>query len=712
MQPVYHPGTVALSILIAAFASYVSLDLASRVRAHDRLASAGWVVAGALVMGSGIWAMHFVGMLAMQLPIEIGYRPGVTLLSWAAAVATSALALYIATRDRLDTLLLGGGALAMGAGICAMHYIGMAAIALVPALEIDPQWAGLSVLIACGASAVALKIFFWMRQLHGAQLRLAQGAAALIMGLAIAGMHYSGMAAAHFPAGAVCLSTDGLGGQGLGWWVGSAAAVLLLISLFTAVLDARLSAKAQRLARSLHQANGQLAQVALADPLTGVANRMLLEDRLGHAVDRADRVNEGRPSGLALARLALLFVDLDGFAAINDSFGHGAGDRVLKDMALRLRGCLRDADSVSRVGADQFVLLLEDMAGEADALAVAQRVQEAVGQPVNLGGRPLTLSCSIGIVIYPDHGRRDRLLSHAEAAMHQAKRIGGGGWALFDQAMGADARAQIELQEDLRAGLQRGELLLHYQPKVDASNGQIRSLEALVRWQHPRHGLLGPGQFIPVAERFGLINALGGWVIREACRQLGVWSRQGLRLRVSVNLSVHQVRQGRVVEQIEAALREHGVSAEQLTCEITESVAMEDTAATQAMLAGLARAGVKLSIDDFGTGYSSLSYLCKLRPQELKIDRSFVQDLETSADARAVVDAIIHLARALRLTVVAEGVETRDQAEVLLALGCDELQGFFFARPMSVQALVAGGLLTSDGQDPVEFTASAYLPLG
>jgi EAL domain-containing protein (putative c-di-GMP-specific phosphodiesterase class I) len=274
--------------------------------------------------------------------------------------------------------------------------------------------------------------------------------------------------------------------------------------------------------------------------------------------------------------------------------------------------------------------------------------------------------------------------------------------------MGADARAQIELQEDLRAGLQRGELLLHYQPKVDASNGQIRSLEALVRWQHPRHGLLGPGQFIPVAERFGLINALGGWVIREACRQLGVWSRQGLRLRVSVNLSVHQVRQGHVVEQIEAALREHGVSAEQLTCEITESVAMEDTAATQAMLAGLARAGVKLSIDDFGTGYSSLSYLCKLRPQELKIDRSFVQDLETSADARAVVDAIIHLARALRLTVVAEGVETRDQAEVLLALGCDELQGFFFARPMSVQALVAGGLLTSDGQDPVEFTASAY----
>jgi diguanylate cyclase (GGDEF)-like protein len=710
MQPVYHPGTVALSILIAAFASYVSLDLASRVRAHDRLASAGWVVAGALVMGSGIWAMHFVGMLAMQLPIEIGYRPGVTLLSWAAAVATSALALYIATRDRLDTLLLGGGALAMGAGICAMHYIGMAAIALVPALEIDPQWAGLSVLIACGASAVALKIFFWMRQLHGAQLRLAQGAAALIMGLAIAGMHYSGMAAAHFPAGAVCLSTDGLGGQGLGWWVGSAAAVLLLISLFTAVLDARLSAKAQRLARSLHQANGQLAQVALADPLTGVANRMLLEDRLGHAVDRADRVNEGRPSGLALARLALLFVDLDGFAAINDSFGHGAGDRVLKDMALRLRGCLRDADSVSRVGADQFVLLLEDMAGEADALAVAQRVQEAVGQPVNLGGRPLTLSCSIGIVIYPDHGRRDRLLSHAEAAMHQAKRIGGGGWALFDQAMGADARAQIELQEDLRAGLQRGELLLHYQPKVDASNGQIRSLEALVRWQHPRHGLLGPGQFIPVAERFGLINALGGWVIREACRQLGVWSRQGLRLRVSVNLSVHQVRQGRVVEQIEAALREHGVSAEQLTCEITESVAMEDTAATQAMLAGLARAGVKLSIDDFGTGYSSLAYLKRFAVDKLKIDQSFVRDLARNTEDAAIVRAIIQMAASLGLRTIAEGVEDAQTLDALRRYGCDEVQGYYLAKPLPVELFAQFVLEPSAaGGTMLAATASATL---
>lgn len=219
MQLVYHPGTVALSILIliAAFASYVSLDLARRVRAHDRLASAGWVVAGALVMGSGIWAMHFVGMLAMQLPIEIGYRPGITLLSWTAAVATSALALCIATRDRLDALLLGGGVLAMGA-----------AIALVPALEIDPWWAGLSVPIACGASAAALKIFFWMRQLRGAQVRLAQGAAAPVMGLAIAGMHCSGMAAVRFPAGAVCLSTDGLGGQSPAAWVGAATAVLLL----------------------------------------------------------------------------------------------------------------------------------------------------------------------------------------------------------------------------------------------------------------------------------------------------------------------------------------------------------------------------------------------------------------------------------------------------------------------------------------------------
>jgi diguanylate cyclase (GGDEF)-like protein len=197
-------------------------------------------------------------------------------------------------------------------------------------------------------------------------------------------------------------------------------------------------------------------------------------------------------------------VDLDGFAAINDSFGHGAGDRVLKDMALRLRGCLRDADSVSRVGADQFVLLLEDMAGEADALAVAQRVQEAVGQPVNLGGRPLTLSCSIGIVIYPDHGRRDRLLSHAEAAMHQAKRIGGGAGPCSTRPWGPMRGPRSNCRKTCAPGCS-AELLLHYQPKVDASNGQIRSLEALVRWQHPRHGLLGPGQFIPVAERFGLI---------------------------------------------------------------------------------------------------------------------------------------------------------------------------------------------------------------
>ncbi len=711
MQPVYHLGTVALSILIASFASYVSLDLAGRVRSHDRVISSLWVGAGAFVMGSGIWAMHFVGMMAMQLPIEIGYEVGATLLSWLAAVAVSALALAIASRPRLRRGMWLLGALAMGAGICAMHYTGMLAIRLTPAIRFDPVWVAVSGVIACGASAVALQLFFWMRRLRGVQARLAQGGAALVMGLAISGMHYSGMAAASFLPGSVCLSQDGLGGQSLGLLVGSATTVLLLITLFTSVLDARLSAKAQRLAHSLQLANGQLAQVALADTLTRVGNRLLLEDRLRHAVDRVDRANEGRRTGLPTARLALLFVDLDGFGAVNDSFGHAAGDQVLQEMASRLQLCVRDVDSVARVGADQFVLLLEDLGGQADALAVAQRVQEAVGAPVAFGmARPVTLSASLGIVIYPDQGRRDRLLSCAEAAMHQAKRAGGAGWALFDQGMNADAREQIELQEDLRQALPRGELLLYYQPKVDAVSGQIRSLEALIRWRHPRHGLLGPVRFIPVAERFGLIGQVGTWVIQEACRQLGEWSRQGLRLRVSINLSVHQLRQGDVVDQIESALLDHGVAPDQLTCEITESVAMEDIATTQAVLAGLTRVGVKLSIDDFGTGYSSLAYLCQLRPQELKIDRSFVQDLEHSRDARAVVDAVIHLARALKLRVVAEGVETREQSEVLLSLGCDELQGFFYARPMSVQALNAGGLLTSDGQDRVDFTPSAFMP--
>jgi diguanylate cyclase (GGDEF)-like protein len=698
MNQHYDLGVVALSMLVAAYASYVALDLARRVRNTDSHSSILWTVGGALVLGSGIWSMHFVGMLAMHLPIEVGYDPLTTLLSWIAAVVVSIVALRLAARDTLRPASLAAGSLAMGGGICAMHYIGMAALELSLPVIWQPWLVALSIAIACVASASALLIFFGMRKLHGLRARGAQVVAALVMGLAIGGMHYTGMAAAHFPADAICLSVDGLAGRSLDTMVVLASVILLSLTLFTSLLDARLHAKASRLASSLQSvnaqlqdANAELQRLAFMDPLTDLANRALFEERLGRALDRADRSADRKSPHPA--RLAVLFIDLDGFKPINDSYGHGEGDAVLCQVAARLRAISRDGDMPARVGGDEFVLLAEDIGGVADARAAAGRVLQALAQPYQLSSRQVTLSCSIGVVVYPDHGHRDVLVASADAAMYAAKRAGGSTYAVFEPQMHADARQQMELQQALRGAAERDELALHYQPKIDSLSGRTLGLEALLRWTHPRLGAVGPGVFIPIAERFGLIIAIGDWVIEQACRQLAAWAREGTTLCVAINLSAHQLRLPDLAERLRQALQRHGVAARQLICEITETVAMEDTEATERTLRQLDELGVELSIDDFGTGYSSLAYLRKLRVQQLKIDHGFVRDLADSADARAVVSAVVHLAHALGLRVVAEGVETPEQHAILVEMGCDELQGFYFARPMPAQALASAGLL-------------------
>ncbi|HSN32406.1 MAG TPA: EAL domain-containing protein, partial [Ideonella sp.] len=276
----------------------------------------------------------------------------------------------------------------------------------------------------------------------------------------------------------------------------------------------------------------------------------------------------------------------------------------------------------------------------------------------------------------------------ADAAMYAAKRSGGACYCFFERGMEANAHEQLDLLRDLRHAIENQELELFYQPKIDANSGKVTAAEALLRWKHPQRGMIAPATFIPIAERFGLIGALGNWVIEDACRQARYWREHGMRMRVAINLSPVQMRQDDLVERIVDALERHRIQPSLLTCEITESVAMEDTRATQAAFRRLGEAGVHLSIDDFGTGYSSLAYLRKLPAEELKIDRSFVMDIEHSIDARAVVDAVVRLAHALGLKVVAEGVETERQREILVGMGCDELQGYLFAKPMSARALL------------------------
>ncbi len=701
LHPTYDNGGVALSVIIAIYASYVALDLARRVRGRDREAVVLWTAGGALVMGTGIWSMHFVGMLAMGLPITITYDPTLTLVSWLVAVSVSLISLLLAARDRLSRSAWIIGAIAMATGICGMHYVGMMAMLLTPVILWNAPLVGLSVLIALFASAIALRVFFAMRRLSGLWAYLTQGVAAVILGTAIVGMHYTGMAAAGFPAGAVCGTANGIGGHNLGTMVVFASLILLSITLFTSMLDARQQVRAVSMAASLEQANQQLQGanaelqwMAFRDPLTGLPNRALLEDRLNGALNRISR-QANYPGKRKLTKLAVVFIDLDGFKPVNDSYGHAAGDQVLRQVSNRLSELIRDTDTAARIGGDEFLILLEEVEGVSDAVSLADRILQSLSAPLEIADREISLSCSIGIAIFPDHAVRDRLISSADAAMYVAKYNGGNGYAVYAPHMQSGATDQMELQQALRGAVGREEFQLRYQPKVDGRLGHVVGVEALLRWHNSSLGEVLPDVFIPLAERFGLIIAIGDWVIEAVCRQLSIWQREGRHVRVAINLSGYQLRQPDLATRLRHLCTRYSVAPHQLMCEVTESVAMEDTASTQRVLRQLSELGVSLSIDDFGTGYSSLAYLRQLRVQQLKIDRSFIRDLDRSADARAVVDAVIRLAHSLGLRVVAEGVETAEQHAALIALDCDELQGYYLAKPMTAEALREAGLLGS-----------------
>ncbi|MFM2449590.1 MAG: hypothetical protein RIS44_2040 [Pseudomonadota bacterium] len=415
------------------------------------------------------------------------------------------------------------------------------------------------------------------------------------------------------------------------------------------------------------------------DGLTELPTRPYFEKHLLVGAKTCDETN---------TRMALLFIDLDGFKPVNDNYGHGHGDNVLAQVGKRLRVLARSGHLVARVGGDEFLLLVRDVQHNNDVAVLARRLIKHLSMPYQVEEQEVSISCSVGIVVYPDYGGASKLIARADAAMYAAKRSGGACYCFYTPAMDADAEEKFELLRSLREAVELRQFELYYQPKIDAKSGKITAAEALIRWQHPTKGLILPGVFIPVAERFGLMGAIGHWVIEDACRQARAWRDQGLRMRVAINLSAQQMRQDDIALRIGEALKRHRIDPTSITCEITESAAMEDTRTTQTTLKELGELGVHLSIDDFGTGYSSLSYLRQLPAEELKIDRSFVVDIDSSPDARAVVDAVVKLAHALGLKVVAEGVENLRQQEVLVQLGCDELQGYLFARPMTARALL------------------------
>jgi diguanylate cyclase (GGDEF)-like protein/PAS domain S-box-containing protein len=412
--------------------------------------------------------------------------------------------------------------------------------------------------------------------------------------------------------------------------------------------------------------------LAMRDALTGLPNRMLLHDRLEQGIVNAARQKAG---------FAFMFIDLDRFKTINDSLGHDVGDELLKRVAARLTACVRASDTVARLGGDEFAVILENLRDTDDegAQQVAEKMIAAMGEPMLVGAQHLNTSCSIGISLYPSDGRDSAtLMKHADVAMYDAKENGRNNYRFFSAELNTRAQERLSIENYLRLALRRNELVLHYQPRMRIADGALIGMEALVRWSHPRRGLLPPARFIDVAEDSGLIVPIGEWVIERACRQVRDWQRVlGAGFRLSVNLSAGQFNDaGRLFRAVDGALRATGLDPAALELELTESIIMQNTGDRAAVLDRLGDLGVGLVIDDFGTGYSSLSYLRKLPVDAIKIDRSFIGDIGRDPADEAIVRAIVAMAHSLQLTVVAEGVETAAQLAGLAALACDEYQGF------------------------------------
>jgi len=680
MTGTYNEILVLSSLLVAILASYTALDMAGRVATTHGTAARWWLAGGALAMGLGIWSMHFVGMLAFHLPIPLGYDITLTLCSMLAAIGSSAFALWLVSRPHLPHRRLLLGAVLMGIGIALMHYIGMAALQMQPGIEYHPGWFTLSIVIAVVASGAALWIAFHLR--NGRRTYLLRVLAAVVMGFAIVGMHYTGMAAAQFPADSWCGAArdGGVPTQWLAVLVVVATVAIMGIALIVSVLDRQMHARTHHLAHSLARANEELVQAALHDPLTRLPNRILLQDRIEQAIEKARRKHE---------QFAVMFVDLDGFKGINDAYGHQAGDALLADVATRVRSLLRGQDTLSRLGGDEFVLVIATTDPE-DAAMVAQRILDTVSATaLSVHGVELSVTASIGIALYPSDGDGERdLMAHADAAMYHTKDNGRNGYTFFAPSMNISAHQQLKLLNELRRAVERNELVLHYQPKFAAPDDRMVGAEALVRWRHPELGLLAPGTFIPAAERSGLILAIGDWVLDEACRQLRAWRDAGHEIvNVAINLSPLQFSSPNLVETVADALQRHGVQADHLTLEITETTAMRDADASLGILEELTKMGIRISIDDFGTGYSSLLYLKRLPASELKIDRAFVHELESNAEDAAIVSSIIALGKTLNLRVVAEGVETLGQRQQLRKLGCDLYQGYLMGEPVGADLL-------------------------
>lgn len=673
----YDYRLVLLALLVIFVSCLATFSLSAKVYRSEPSISRAWRIAGALAIGTGIWSMHFISMLAFSLPIAVGYAFYCAALSWLLAVAASWLALQIASLRELTVRLLLLGGLLMGAGISGVHYVGMHAMHLSPPIAYDTTLVVLSVLTAIAASIATLHILFWLRLERFENALPAKILAAAAMSAAFAGVHYTGMAAARFAPDTYCSNAILTDPSLLALVVALGTISLMLTVYIASNLDIQ-SVKRTLSRMSLHGGSDELSRMAMIDVLTQLPNRRAFLQHLDSGIRRTSRMNNS---------LAVAFIDIDHFKPINDTYGHHIGDEMLRAIARRLNSAVRGCDIVARLGGDEFVALIEDIKSDQDIVPIVERIIHSLRDVFYIGHHEIIISASVGIAVSPRDGDLERLMICADAAMYRAKIDGKNRFRFFDSDIALASDRLLEIQSELRDALSKDELKLYFQPKVDSKTYALVGVEALLRWQHPVKGMIAPEVFVPAAERFGLINQIGDWVIEESCRVLHRLREQGIPLQISINLSPLQFRRANLVTNILKMLKRFDLPHSSVMFEISEAAGLQNPKQFGTLFSAFNKAGIELAMDKFGTGDSSLAHLQGIKVDQLKLDHTFIADIGKNKKSLAITGAIIDLAHALDLVVVAGGIETEAQRKILTDLGCDQLQGFLFARPVPEEKL-------------------------
>lgn len=679
---------VVLAFLVAWATSFATLNIAERLKHIEKAGARNrWGGFGALCLAGGVWAVHLISMRALQVPLKMGLDMPSTLVSMLMAVFASLLCMQALSRKTLRPWEYLLYALGIGVSLAAMHYAGLGGQQSAATAYFNPRLFGLSIAIAIGAGLLIVLLARYLSD--GASLlhQVLKYAASLLISVELMGANLLGNWSRYLLIAPDANLIPDNPERSLQISVSVTLIALLMIgaTISAAIADKKLQGKEHDLRRvnallsQLDQARVSLQQVALYDPLTNLINRRGFNQLF------AERLMEHSANG---GMLAVMFLDIDHFKRINDSLGHDAGDELLKVVAERIRSATRVQDVVSRFGGDEFCILMSLPDHHEEARHLAERILQKTKEPIALAGRRMVMTTSIGISVFPRDGKTcDELLKNADLALYQSKGNGRNRAHFFSPNLRTKASLELLLEEELRNALREETgLQVFYQPIVDLRTGHVAKLEALVRWQHPQHGLLTPDRFIGIAEANGLIAELDGWVLRRACKDLSELCNEGFdHLIIAVNCSALNLGRDELFDEIEDALRCNGVLPRRLELEVTENALMGNISNTIQLLKRIRALGVSLSIDDFGTGYSSLAYLKRLPLDTVKIDRSFIIDIPQSPQDMEIVQAIIVMAHTLHLKVVTEGVESPAQLEFLSRQGCDYVQGYLFSKPMPLE---------------------------